>query len=201
MRQADPGTAGSAADSAADGWIDGLRRAESAHHDARSAGAVIDTLVVHAISLPPGRFGGDAVERLFLGTLDPDADPSFAPLRGLRVSAHFVIGRDGAITQYVDCDARAWHAGVSRLLGRERCNDFSIGIELEGDNAHPFEPSQYARLTWLVQQLRRRYPLRYVVGHADIAPVRKTDPGPHFDWPRWLATISGLGLLRPQPAS
>lgn len=188
-----------------DGWLaaeaDAPRHRRSPHCNRRPAGAVVDTLVVHFISLPPGRFGGDAIERLFLGTLDPDADPAFAVLRGLQVSAHFVVDRAGAVTQYVSCDDRAWHAGRSRLLGRGPCNDYSIGIELEGDEHVPFEPVQYARLAALAAHLRRRYPLRYVVGHADIAPGRKIDPGPRFDWPRCLGAIAALGLMRPLPAA
>ena len=144
-------------------------------------------VVVHAISLPPDEFGGPWVERLFTNTLDPGAHPYFAGLAGLRVSAHFFIDRRGALCQFVDVCARAWHAGVSRWDGRERCNDFSVGIELEGCDTQPFTVPQYAALEAVLLQLFDRLPgLRAgrVVGHSDVAPGRKTDPGPHFDWAR-----------------
>ncbi len=167
-----------------DGWLVGARRIDSPHFDDRPAGETVSLAVIHAISLPPGRFGGDGVERLFLGTLDPAGHPYYREIHTLRVSAHFFIRRDGELIQFVSCDRRAWHAGVSSWRGRERCNDFSIGVELEGCDELPFEPIQYARLAALIGALRRGYPLHDVVGHADIAPGRKTDPGPHFDWTR-----------------
>lgn len=143
-------------------------------------------IVVHNISLPPGEFGGDAIVELFQNRLDCSAHPYFdAHLRGLRVSSHFLIERDGALVQFVSCEARAWHAGASDFFGRPRCNDFSIGIELVGADDTPFEPAQYAMLAALVKALVEHYPIEALAGHADIAPGRKTDPGPHFDWQRF----------------
>lgn len=169
-----------------DGWLQRARAVVSPNHDARPAGMAVDGLVIHYISLPPGRFGGQAIEQLFTNQLDPLADPAFGELAGLRVSSHFLVRRGGELVQFVDCDQRAWHAGVSRLLQRERCNDFSIGVELEGDGEHPFTRAQYRRLSALARLLCRRYPLSFVVGHSDIAPGRKVDPGPFFDWrPGW----------------
>lgn len=179
------------------GWVAGARRLPSPNFDARPAGAEIDLLVVHHISLPPGRFSGDAVERLFTNRLDESGEPSFDAMRGLRVSAHFLIRRRGELLQFVDTESRAWHAGASRFLGRERCNDFSIGIELEGDGAHRFTEPQYRRLLRLVAALRERHPLRWIAGHSDIAPGRKHDPGAHFDWVRVLAAPETRGLARP----
>lgn len=179
------------------GWLSGVRIAQSPHHDERPAALPADLLVIHHISLPPGRFSGDAVERLFLGKLDPLAHPAFAEIAALRVSAHFVIRRRGEITQFVATGQRAWHAGVSRFQGRERCNDFSIGVELEGDGEHRFTMPQYRRLAALVRLLAQRHPLRWVAGHSDIAPGRKIDPGPFFDWPFFMVQIDGLGLSRP----
>lgn len=176
-----------------DGWVRGARHVPSPNREERPAGAIPSLVVVHNISLPPGEFGGEAIEALFQNRLDCDAHPYFdANLRGLRVSAHFLIRRDGELVQFVSCDARAWHAGVSNFLGRERCNDFSIGIELEGADDQPFEPAQYAALATLTRALAARYPVEAVAGHADIAPGRKTDPGPCFDWQRY-ARDAGLG--------
>ncbi len=142
----------------------------------------VSLLVLHSISLPPGVFKGDAVERLFLNRLDPGADPSFAGLRDLKVSAHFFIRRSGRVMQFVSCEQRAWHAGVSHWRGRENCNNFSIGIELEGLERGLFADAQYQGLGGLIQVLRQRYPIKEVVGHEDIAPGRKHDPGAGFDW-------------------
>lgn len=161
--------------------------------DERPPGEEIGLVVVHAISLPPGTFGGDGVERLFTNRLDPAQHPYYAVIEGLRVSAHFFVRRDGNIVQFVPCAKRAWHAGASQWRGRTRCNDFSIGIELEGCDDLPFEAVQYRRLVDLVGMIRRRYPVRDVVGHADIAPGRKSDPGPHFDWPLFKALLEGFG--------
>ena len=141
-------------------------------------------VVVNGISLPPGRFRGDAVERLFTNRLDPHAHAYFAAIAHLRVSAHFFVRRDGRVLQFVPCSARAWHAGTSRWRERERCNDFSVGIELEGTDEQPYTPAQYTALARLLKALRRRYPIEDVVGHSDIAPGRKTDPGARFDWSR-----------------
>ena len=156
----------------------------TANCDQRPQGEAVSLLVIHAISLPPGEFGGDAIERLFTNRLDPDAHPYFRSIHGLRVSAHFLIMRDGRLIQFVPCDRRAWHAGVSSWHQRENCNDFSIGIELEGCDDQPFEDTQYDVLRHLVAVLKHHYPITDVVGHADIAPGRKTDPGPFFDWQR-----------------
>lgn len=154
----------------------------SPHFDERPAGVVPTLVVVHAISLPPGEFTGDGVERLFTGRLDPTAHPYYERLRGLRVSAHFFVRRDGSVIQFVPSEKRAWHAGASCWRGQECCNDFSIGIELEGCDDLPFETAQYERLAALVAGLRKIHPIEEVVGHADIAPGRKSDPGPCFDW-------------------
>jgi len=175
---------------AAEGFLGGARRVASPNFDERPAGAEISLLVVHAISLPPGVFGGDAIERLFTNRLDPGAHPAFAPIAGLRVSAHFLLRRDGELIQFVSADKRAWHAGESSWRGRSACNDFSIGVELEGDERAPFSDAQYDGLIALSAQLRRMYPLRDIAGHEDIAPQRKRDPGPQFDWPRLLRALS-----------
>ncbi len=148
-------------------------------------------IVVHAISLPPGEFGGDGIVRLFGNCLDASAHPYFAQISTLRVSAHFLLRRDGELIQFVSCAQRAWHAGLSSWNGRQRCNDFSLGIELEGCDDSPFAPVQYRRLRALIRVLCAAYPIEAVVGHSDIAPGRKTDPGPHFDWRR-LASIGAF---------
>ncbi len=170
---------------AADGWVGGARRDPSPHFDARPAGSAIELLVIHNISLPPGVFGSGDIARLFTNRLDAAAHPFFATLGGVRVSAHFLIERDGALTQFVSCLDRAWHAGASEFDGRPHCNDFSVGIELEGTDFTAFEPAQYATLVSLTRALRAAYPLRAVRGHADLAHDRKTDPGPFFDWSRY----------------
>jgi AmpD protein len=178
----------------ADGWVAGAQRLPSPHCDARPAGMPVELLVVHNISLPPGEFGGDAVTDLFLGTLDCDAHPYYdTHLRGVRVSAHFLIRRDGVVLQYVPCAMRAWHAGLSSWRGRERCNDFSIGVELEGTDEHPFTDAQYAALARLARRLCEAYPIVEATGHSDIAPGRKTDPGPCFDWTRFRAEAGFAG--------
>ncbi|WP_374683201.1 1,6-anhydro-N-acetylmuramyl-L-alanine amidase AmpD [Accumulibacter sp.] len=172
----------------ADGWLPGARRSESANQDARPEGEAVSLIVVHAISLPPGEFGGDGIIRLFGNCLDESAHPYFAQISTLRVSAHFLLRRDGELIQFVSCAQRAWHAGLSSWNGRQRCNDFSLGIELEGCDDLPFAPVQYRRLRVLIRALCAAYPIEAVVGHSDIAPGRKTDPGPRFDWRR-LASI------------
>ncbi|WP_251232584.1 1,6-anhydro-N-acetylmuramyl-L-alanine amidase AmpD [Burkholderia mallei] len=170
----------------ADGWVDGARREPSPNFEARPDGAAISLVVIHNISLPPGEFGGDAIVALFQNRLDCDAHPYYAAhLRGVRVSAHFLVRRDGALIQFVSCDARAWHAGASSFFGRERCNDFSIGIELEGADDVAFDARQYATLAALARALAARYPIDVFAGHEHVAPGRKTDPGPHFDWQRF----------------
>lgn len=172
--------------------LGGARWLPSPNSDARPDPADISLLVVHAISLPPGRFGGPWVDRLFTNALDADAHPYFHKIRGLRVSSHLCVFRTGAVRQYVSFDRRAWHAGESLFEGRSRCNDFSIGIELEGTDAAPFELVQYRRLAAVAAALLRAYPAitpARIVGHSDIAPGRKTDPGPHFDWLRFHAEL------------
>jgi len=165
-----------------DGWLTGVQRIASPNFDARPGGAGIDLIVIHAISLPPGEFGGDGVVRLFTNTCDAAAHACFAELQSVRVSAHFFVRRDGQVVQFVSCRDRAWHAGVSHWRGRERCNDFSIGIELEGGDFWPFEAAQYAALKALLAILRASYPHVDLAGHCHIAPQRKSDPGPFFDW-------------------
>ena len=175
-----------------DGWICAVRRIVSPNFDDRPAGTSISLLVVHAISLPPSSFGSEHIERLFTNTLDPAAHPYFYRISALRVSAHFLIRRDGELIQFVSCLQRAWHAGASSWCGRDRCNDFSIGIELEGCDDLPFEDRQYLRLVSLIESLQTCYPIDTVVGHSDISPGRKTDPGPCFDWQRIAAHDSLL---------
>lgn len=164
------------------GWYDAARAVPSPNHGPRPEGAVIDLVVVHAISLPPGIYGGDAIEKLFTNQLDGDAHPYFDTLRGLEVSAHFLIQRDGRCTQFVSADRRAWHAGRSCWQDRPNCNDYSVGIELEGLDGDTFEPAQYTQLASLIRALHAVYPIHTVVGHEHIAPGRKADPGPGFDW-------------------
>ncbi|WP_296754902.1 1,6-anhydro-N-acetylmuramyl-L-alanine amidase AmpD [Thiobacillus sp.] len=166
------------------GWLTNARQLPSPNCDARPDGTATELIVIHNISLPPGVFDGDAVIDLFTNRLDWDAHPYYLGIRGLRVSAHFFIRRDGTLIQFVPCTLRAWHAGMSTWQGRERCNDFSIGIELEGTDDQSFTEAQYAALAPLVRLLKQAYPIQAVVGHSDIAAGRKTDPGPHFDWQR-----------------
>lgn len=171
----------------ATGLLRGATQRLSPHCDARPPGVVPELIVVHGISLPPGEFGGPWIDRLFCNTLDPTAHTAFADLEGLCVSAHLLIRRDGEVIQYVALDCRAWHAGRSRFAGRDNCNDFSVGIELEGTDDLPYATAQYQRLCATIKALRRGLPslaTAPVVGHSDIAPGRKTDPGPAFDWLR-----------------
>jgi AmpD protein len=165
-----------------DGWLAGARHMPSPNQDSRPAGAAIDLVVIHAISLPPGEFGGDGVIQLFSNALDPDAHPYYADIAGLKVSAHFFIRRDGELIQCVPVTARAWHAGLSSWQGRERCNDFSVGVELEGDDQSAFENAQYLTLQKLLVDLQASLPIKAVTSHSHIAPGRKTDPGTCFDW-------------------
>jgi N-acetyl-anhydromuramoyl-L-alanine amidase len=172
----------------AEGRLLGAEHRPSPNQDARPPQTAIDLLVIHNISLPPGEFGGDWIDDLFHNRLDPNAHPYFTPIAAVRVSAHLLIRRDGRLIQYVPCAHRAWHAGVSSFQGRERCNDYSIGIELEGTDETPFTEAQYAALAACTRRLQRHYPAiiaARIVGHADIAPGRKTDPGPAFDWARY----------------
>lgn len=180
-----------------DGWLPTAVRRPSPHWDPRPPGTVIDLLVIHSISLPPGELGGDWIDDLFLGRLDPAAHPYFqVACAAGPVSTHLLVRRDGALIQYVSFAHRAWHAGRSRFHGRERCNDFSIGIELEGADHLPFEPVQYRALADATRAIADRYPAivpERIAGHSDIAPGRKTDPGPHFDWARYRELIGGTG--------
>jgi AmpD protein len=164
------------------GWYRFAHRRDSPNFGPRPPGASVDLLVVHSISLPPGVYGGDEVERLFTNTLDWDAHPYFQGIRGMQVSAHFFIRRDGALWQFVSCDQRAWHAGRSAWRGRPECNDDSVGIELEGLEGGPFEPAQYEALATVAAALAQHYPIAHIAGHEHIAPGRKNDPGAAFDW-------------------
>ena len=170
-----------------DGWLKSADHQPSPNVDARPADCVPELLVVHAISLPAGQFPAPKsyIDDLFLNRLDLSAHPDFEQLRGVRVSAHFLIRRNGSLVQFVGADQRAWHAGVSQFMGRERCNDFSIGVELEGSDFVPFEAAQYVSLVNLTGALLQSYPIQHIVGHQDIAPDRKTDPGPFFDWSKY----------------
>ena len=167
-----------------------MRIVESPNHDERPPGTEISLVVLHSISLPPGDYGGDSIERLFTNCLDPEAHPYFREICGLKVSAHFLVRRDGSVIQFVPVERRAWHAGISSWRGRERCNDFSIGIELEGAEQAPFEPAQYVALISLIRHLQNTLPIRDIAAHSEVAPGRKTDPGAHFDWARLLAGLA-----------
>ena len=168
----------------ADGLVAGACYLASPNCDLRPAGQAVTLVVVHSISLPPGQYGGDQIERLFTNRLDPTEHPYFAEVAGLRVSAHLLLRRNGDAIQFVPLHMRAWHAGESTWRGQARCNDFSVGVELEGSDGTPFTDAQYAALSALSEALYRRYPIAAVVGHSDIAPGRKTDPGPGFEWGR-----------------
>jgi N-acetyl-anhydromuramoyl-L-alanine amidase len=166
------------------GWLDAARAQPSPNCDMRPDNEAPSLIVIHNISLPPGEFGGNAVELLFTNRLDWEAHPYYQGIRGMQVSAHFFVRRDGELIQFVPCSMRAWHAGVSQWLGRERCNDYSIGIELEGTDDQAYTEAQYACLNALLTALKAAFPIRGITGHSDIAPGRKTDPGPCFDWSR-----------------
>lgn len=174
-----------------DGWLVDADRVPSPNVDERPEGAVADLVVIHNISLPPGRYGTGCVRALFTNSLDPGLHPFLEQVAAARVSAHLLIERDGRVIQFAPFDRRAWHAGASSFEGRSRCNDFSIGIELEGSDFEPFADAQYRALDRVVAALCERYPVRAVVGHSDIAAGRKTDPGPFFDWDR-LALPAGV---------
>ena len=179
------------------GWLPQARRLISPNWDERPPGIAVDLLVIHGVSLPPGEFGGPWIDALFQNRLDPEAHPYFRPIAGLRVSSHLLIRRDGELIQYVDLHKRAWHAGVSSFLGRERCNDYAIGIELEGADEVPYTAAQYQILAETSRDLLAHFPAitpERIVGHSAIAPGRKTDPGPAFDWDwyrRLLAACQG----------
>lgn len=175
----------------ATGIFPGAQQIASPNQNARPAGAAIELLVIHSISLPPGSFGGNGIIELFTNRLDPREHPYYAEVSHLKVSAHLLLRRDGSTIQFVACGDRAWHAGVSAWNGREQCNDFSIGVELEGTDDLPFTFAQYARLIGIAEVLMRAWPIHHAVGHSDIAPGRKTDPGPRFDW-RLFRSATGL---------
>ncbi|MDE2423467.1 MAG: 1,6-anhydro-N-acetylmuramyl-L-alanine amidase AmpD [Betaproteobacteria bacterium] len=166
------------------GWVSGAQHIKSPNYNVRPQGSPINLLIIHSISLPPGKFGGDAITQLFLNQLDYSAHPYYATLIGLEVSSHFLIRRDGSLIQYVSCLDRAWHAGQSSWRNRANCNDYSIGVELEGTDDSAFTEKQYATLQFLIELLKQHYPISDIVGHEDVAPGRKTDPGPYFDWQR-----------------
>lgn len=190
-----------------DGWYTGARHVRSPNFGPRPAGTALTLAVVHAISLPPGEYGGDAIERLFTNTLDWSEHPYFEQIRGFQVSAHFVIRRDGTLEQFVSVDDRAWHAGPSHWCGRDNCNDFSVGIELEGLDGEPFEAPQYATLAMLLTELKSVRGIAQVAGHEHIAPGRKRDPGPGFEWRRLAAALGWTeaqfppGVLDPKSAN
>jgi AmpD protein len=175
------------------GFVEGVRHVPSPNFDERPPGLAPEVLVIHAISLPPGEFGGPGIEQLFCNCLDPGEHPYYPEICGLEVSAHFLIRRSGEIVQFVPVHKRAWHAGKSWIEGRERVNDFSIGIELEGDDDQPFETAQYRSLAALSRLLMKAFPAitpERIYGHSDISPGRKTDPGPCFEWARYRATLT-----------
>jgi len=182
------------------GWIRGVKRVLSPHFNERPENELPSLLVLHNISLPPGQFGGPWIDALFSGHLDPEADPYFAEIAHLRVSAHCLIRRNGEIVQYVPFHLRAWHAGVSRYRGREACNDFSIGIELEGTDTLPYTDAQYQTLEDVTRLLIKHYPqiAEHITGHSDIAPGRKTDPGPAFDWAKFRGALPHPGCTSKQ---
>jgi AmpD protein len=177
------------------GWWRGAKRVRSPNFGPRPDSADITLAILHSISLPPGVYGGDAVQHLFTNRLDTTEHPYYAQLEGLQVSAHFFVRRDGRTLQFVSCDERAWHAGASQWGGREDCNDWSIGIELEGLDGQAFKPVQYRSLIRLLRALGRRYPIAEVVGHEHVAPGRKTDPGPRFAWPRLSRVFARRGIF------
>jgi N-acetyl-anhydromuramoyl-L-alanine amidase len=167
-----------------DGVCDEAKFIASPNVDSRNLTDDISLIVIHNISLPPNQYGGDGVIALFTNQLNPNEHPYYSEIAHLKVSSHFFIRRDGELIQFASCNDRAWHAGTSKWEGRERCNDFSIGIELEGSDVEAFEPLQYETLQTLIASIKLRYPIKAITGHSDIAPGRKTDPGPHFDWSR-----------------
>ena len=183
----------------ADGWLSAARALPSPNFGPRPAdGGPISLIVLHSISLPPGAYGGPGIAQLFTNQLDWESHPYYQAIRGLEVSSHFVIRRDGELLQFVSCEDRAWHAGRSCWRGRAECNDYSIGVELEGLEGESFEPAQYACLGWLLPAIRARYPVTDVAGHEHVAPGRKADPGPGFDWARLQAALAWDGAVFPR---
>lgn len=180
------------------GWLQAARHCHSPNFGPRPADAHIDLIVIHSISLPPGVYGGPEVEQLFTNQLDWDAHPYFQQIRGLQVSAHFFIRRHGELIQFVSADARAWHAGASCWRGRNNCNDYSVGIELEGLEGETFDVAQYDTLARLCDSLGRLYPIAHVTGHQHIAPGRKQDPGAGFEWPRLQQSLGWADACFPQ---
>lgn len=177
-----------------DGWLEGVRWLPSPNFGERPVDEAVSLVVIHNISLPPDEFGGDWVEDFFLNRLDPTVNGYFSTIFKLQVSAHFYVRRDGRVVQFVGCDQRAWHAGQSCWCERDNCNDYSVGIELEGSDTQRYTIEQYASLWALLDALRSRYPISAVAGHCHIAPGRKTDPGPYFDWPALHARYPELDL-------
>lgn len=183
------------------GWLAWARACPSPNVGPRPDGALVDLIVIHSISLPPGQYGGIEVEQLFTNQLDWEAHPYFQQIRGLAVSAHFFIRRDGELVQFADIGARAWHAGASHWRGRDNCNDHSIGIELEGLEGGRFEPAQYATLAGLCAAIAARLPIAHIAGHEHIAPGRKQDPGPGFDWAALQHDLGWSAACFPSPGS
>jgi AmpD protein len=180
---------GAAPSLSAEGVLNGARFIASPNFDERPEGSTPTLLVIHNISLPPNEYGGPGIVELFTNALDPAQHPYYDTIKDLRVSSHFLIRRDGGLIQFVPCTKRAWHAGASHWRGRDRCNDFSIGIELEGSDSEPFTDAQYEQLADLTRALKAAYPITDIAGHSDIAPGRKTDPGPYFDWVRYHQSL------------
>jgi len=177
-----------------DGWLNGAKQMPSPNYNARPEASKVKLLVIHNISLPPGQFGTPYIEQFFQNDLSWDKHPYFKTIQGLEVSAHFLIKQDGELVQFVSCNDRAWHAGASSFCGEENCNDFSIGVELEGTDSSPYSEAQYLGLVAITQQIQAKFPdiiTSRIKGHSDIAPGRKTDPGASFDWPRYLTALNG----------
>lgn len=178
----------------AGGWLDGAAWRPSPNFGERPVGEAVSLVIIHNISLPPDEFGGDWVEDFFLNRLNAAVHPYFSTISELQVSAHFYLRRDGRVIQFVGCDQRAWHAGQSAWGGRDNCNDYSVGVELEGSDSQPYTAEQYAALWDLLDALRAHYPIAAIAGHCHVAPGRKSDPGPYFDWAALRARYPGLDL-------
>ena len=175
-----------------DGWVKEIQHIPSPNFDMRPKGSIVELIVIHNISLPPGNFGGEGIIQLFTNRLNPDEHPYYRNIYQMRVSSHFLIRRNGQLIQFVSCNQRAWHAGISNWNGKERCNDFSIGIELEGTDDRPFEESQYETAAKISQLIYSHYPIKDVTGHSNIAPDRKTDPGPFFHWDKYWELLTDV---------